>query len=80
MKKYNCLFYLLLIVLVVLFLACTTKVYEVAYPVLNDGLYDSEFPYKGCSKQLQQISESVKLVNSIAYYRGYIFSENWYRE
>ena len=45
--------------------------YRDVYPTLIDGKYDSEFPYRGCSAQLEEISESVKMVNTIAYYRAY---------
>ena len=54
-------------------LSCGTSAYREVYPTLVDGKYDSEFPYRGCSEQLQQIGESVKMINSIAYYRTYTF-------
>lgn len=53
--------------------ACTSSVYKEVYPTLNDGRYDSEFPYKGCSRQLEEISETVHMLSSIAYYRTYTF-------
>ena len=56
-----------------IFLSCGTSVYREVYPTLMDGKYDSEFPYRGCSAQLEEIGESVKMVNSIAYYRTYTF-------
>lgn len=68
-----------LILLSMLFIAqtgCTKKIYDVVYPALNDGRYDSEFPYRNASKQLEEISKSVKMLNYIAYYKAYIFSEN----
>lgn len=43
------------------------------YPNLLDGRYDSEFPYKDCSKQLEEIASSVKMINCVAYYRSYLF-------
>ena len=61
-------------VAVALFLAgCTSNVYRDVYPTLSDGLYDSEFPYRGCSKQLEEISETVNMLSCIAYYRTYTF-------
>lgn len=54
-------------------LSCSTSVYREVYPTLVDGRYDSEFPYRGCSAQLEEIGESVKMINSIAYYRTYTF-------
>jgi hypothetical protein len=41
--------------------------------MLTDGKYDSEFPYRGCSEQLEQISESVKMISCIAYYKSLMF-------
>jgi hypothetical protein len=55
--------------------ACTSSVYQDIYPTLGDGRYDSEFPYKGCSKQLEEVSETVHMLSSIAYYRTYTFDE-----
>ena len=55
--------------------SCAPSVYREVYPTLVDGKYDSEFPYRGCSKQLEEIGESVKMINSIAYYRTYTFGE-----
>ena len=41
--------------------------------MLMDGKYDSEFPYRGCSEQLERISESVRMVSCIAYYKSWVF-------
>ena len=54
-------------------LSCGTSVYREIYPTLVDGKYDSEFPYRGCSAQLEEIGESVKMINAIAYYHTYTF-------
>jgi hypothetical protein len=45
------------------------------YPTLADGKYDSEFPYKSTSDELKKISETIQRVNSTAFYKIYIFSE-----
>lgn len=52
---------------------CSQSVYRDVYPTLSDGHYDSEFPYRGCSRQLEEISESVNMLSCIAYYRTYFF-------
>jgi len=52
----------------------STGTLEKVFPVLNDGKYDSEFPYRNASPQLEQISNSIKLVNSIAFYTSYVFN------
>jgi len=54
-----------------IFTSCSS-VYEIAYPTLFDGKYDSEFPYKNRSEQLEAISSSIKLVNSLAFYKSYV--------
>jgi len=56
-------------------LSCSHDVYQDVYPTLLDGRYDSEFPYRGSSKQLEQISESVKMLTTIAYYKTFSFTE-----
>lgn len=58
----------------ILFLvSCKSAIYKVAYPALSDGRYDSEFPYKSSSDQLEEITNSVKMLNSVAYYTAYVF-------
>ena len=55
-------------------LSCSsTSVYDKIYPALTDGIYDSEFPYRNSSKQLEEISGSIRLINSIAFYTSYVF-------
>ena len=50
------------------FISCSsTSIYDNIYPTLNDGKYDSEFPYKNSSEQLENISNSVHMINSIAF-------------
>ncbi|MCL4547041.1 MAG: serine protease [Bacteroidetes bacterium] len=61
----------------ILITSCSSSsVYNKVYPTLNDGKYDSEFPYRNSSAQLENISNSVKLVNSIAFYTSYLFNES----
>jgi len=66
---------LLLFVTVLMVMSCSS-VYEKVYPTLTDGKYDSEFPYNNSSQQLEEISHSIKLLNSIAFYTGYVFDTN----
>jgi len=54
----------------------STSTFESIYPTLNDGKYDSEFPYRNSSQQLEEISNSIKLINSIAFYESYVFSQD----
>ncbi len=67
---------MLLSLQIIILTSCTKKIYDVVYPTLNDGRYDSEFPYKNASDQLEEISKSVKMLNYTAYYKAYLFSEN----
>ncbi len=69
--------YFCLINLVLFFSGCNNYILETVYPTLNDGKYDSEFPYKNCSEQLESIGLSVKLVNVIAYYRNYVVYDKY---
>jgi hypothetical protein len=64
---------LVLVLISFLCLSCGTTTYREIYPLLNDGKYDSEFPYRGCSEQLEKIAESVRMVSCIAYYKSYVF-------
>jgi hypothetical protein len=65
--------YGVLIIACLLSLSCSTTSYRDVYPILMDGKYDSEFPYRGCSAQLEQISESVRMISCIAYYKSLVF-------
>jgi len=67
----------LTILLILLFsTSCTKIIHRAVYPTLEDGRYDSEFPYNNASDQLADISSSVKMLSYIAYYKAYLFSEN----
>lgn len=59
-----------------LFVSCAKRIYDVVYPTLNDGKYDTEFPYRDCSKQLEDIAQSVKRINTIGYYESFVFSDD----
>jgi hypothetical protein len=74
MKKYFNITKAFSLVLIILFFACSQRIYKVAYPTLSDGKYDSEFPYKSCSSELKRITETVRKVYSNIQYKNYIFS------
>jgi hypothetical protein len=63
----------ILLLSALLSLSCSTTSYKEVYPLLMDGKYDSEFPYRGCSAQLEKIAESVRMISCIAYYKSYFF-------
>lgn len=56
-----------------IFISCKPIIYNVAYPTLSDEKYDSEFPYKNSSAELEAISNTVKLLNCMAFYESYVF-------
>jgi hypothetical protein len=61
------------LIIIFFFGSCSTYVYEKAYPTLLDGKYDSEFPYNSAHKQLEEISNSIRLINCVAFYTRYDF-------
>jgi len=64
-------------IIISLFLsACSTVSYQEIYPTLADGKYDSEFPYKGASDELREISSTVHRINSSVFYKTYTFEES----
>ena len=56
--------------------SCSGVTYKEIYPILQDGKYDSEFPYKGVSNELREISKIVHRINSTAFYKTYLFDLN----
>ncbi len=62
--------------ILILLFSCTQKTYQALYPTLSDNRYDSEFPYKNCSKQLNELSKSIKKVSSVVFYEIYAFPNN----
>jgi Trypsin-like peptidase domain len=65
------------VIFISLFLStCSTVSYKEVYPTLADGKYDSEFPYKGASNELREISATVQRIHSSVYYKTYTFDEN----
>ena len=55
---------------------CSTTNYKEIYPILRDGKYDSEFPYKGASDELRNISLTVQRIHSSIFYKTYTFSQD----
>jgi len=61
-------------VVVGLLTACARRTYETVYPTLSDGRYDSEFPYRNCSGQLEGIAASLAKIDVLVFYQTYTFS------
>ncbi len=67
--------YVLIICLSLFLYSCTSFIKETAYPTLGDGKYDSEFPYKNTSNELEEITRSVRMLNVMSFYKGYAFDK-----
>ncbi len=74
-RKYPVIYLILLWILLMMSGSCAKRIYQTAYPTLNDGEYDTEFPYRNCSRELKHIGDSVRMINAIAYYKSYVFDE-----
>ncbi len=59
-----------------LYVSCTQKILDTAYPTLRDGRFDSEFPYRDCSVQLRDVGETIRMLYSTAYYKTFTFGEH----
>ncbi len=62
------------IAIILLQMSCSRSIYHVAYPTLRDGKYDTEFPYKNGSKELEAITRSVVRILSMTHYDDYLFA------
>jgi len=58
------------------FYACNKNTYQTVYPTLSDGRYDSEFPYKNCSEELDKIAKTVKKIYCLVEYDQYSFKRS----
>lgn len=68
--------FILLLFFKIALLSCSSVTYDSIYPTLKDGHYDSEFPYRSTSIELQKISETIQRIIASAFYRVYVFDEN----
>ncbi len=66
---------ILCVPLLIINLSCSSVNYKTINPGLNDGKYDSEFPYRNASAQLEAISNSLYRINSLAFYKVYSFDQ-----
>jgi hypothetical protein len=67
---------LLPLVIIPFFLNSCSSTIKTVYPTLSDGKYDSEFPYKSSSPELERISESVQRINCTTFYKIYRFDRD----
>jgi len=76
MKALSHLSHVAFLLTAMMWISCAPSVYKEVFPTLLDGKYDTEFPYKGCAQQLEEIGETVHMLNCVAYYRSYVFAES----
>lgn len=72
MKNTERAFIVSVILMSLLHLSCSTVTYDSIYPALKDGQYDSEFPYRSTSDELEKISNAIQRIISSAFYRVYV--------
>lgn len=72
---YSTIKYLIIASIMFLDLSCSTTIFRSNSSVVKDNKYDTEFPNNNCSKQLEEISNTIYRINSIAFYKDYIFSD-----
>ena len=53
---------------------CKSTTYETVYPTLSDGKYDSEFPYRNCSEQLEDIASALVKLDVLVFYKTYAYN------
>lgn len=61
------------LLLLVVLAACNSTTYEAVYPTLSDGKYDSEFPYRNCSEQLDEIAASLVKLDVLVFYETFSY-------
>jgi hypothetical protein len=62
--------------LLILSEGCVQKTFKAKYTPVAKGMYDSEYPYKSSSTELEQITHMVTKVYYIVYYKTYQFNQN----
>jgi S1-C subfamily serine protease len=56
-----------------LMLSCSTEKITSTQQIYNDGEYDTQFPSKEASEFISEIGKSIKLINSLVFYKLYSF-------
>jgi hypothetical protein len=76
MKTYITIFFIIgLFSLLILPEGCVQKTFKTKYTPVATGTYDSEYPYKSSSTELEQITHMVTKVYCIVYYKTYQFDQ-----
>ena len=59
-------------VMMALLPSCSQRRFKQLYPTLADGIYDTEFPYRNCSDELETMSRSIFKIYCLVEYKTYI--------
>jgi len=57
-------------------ISCQKTMYELTNPLPRDGKYDTIYPREEISGMLENVLGSIYSINSVAYYSGFVFSED----
>ncbi len=71
--KLNLISKCILLLTVIINFACSSSITHMVLPELNDGKYDSEFPYKNASQELESISNTIRMIHGMTFYKSYTF-------
>jgi hypothetical protein len=53
--------------------SCTKYIHDYTNLIVSDDKYDTEFPHRNCSNELEDINKSVVMVTCVGYYSEYHF-------
>ena len=72
-SKLKITFLCVFVISIFLNLSCSSSIRKITLPELEDGKYDSEFPYQNASEELEEITETIRMIHSMAFYTSYSF-------
>jgi hypothetical protein len=67
---------IIMVMFIIVNLSCSTGNYKSLSVEPGSNNYDSAFPYRDGSRQLEEISETIYRINTIAFYRVHIFADH----
>lgn len=56
--------------------SCTRTVYVPEEAVVQDGKYDTAFPRSEAAEQLEELVQSIRMINAVAYYKHATFAQD----
>lgn len=64
----------LILIFLILTTSCTKYIHDYKNLVIEDGKYDTEFPHRNCSRELDGIIKSTRMITCVGYYKEFVFS------